>query len=44
MNRLLRQKNDMIQSSPISMDTVGAIESVLINGLSLLSGLNLEKM
>ena len=40
-NRLLRQKHNTIRSST---DTVGAIESVLVDGVSVLSGLNLEKM
>ena len=44
MNRLLRQKNNMIRSHLVGTDTVGAIESVLINGVSVLSGLNLEEM
>ena len=44
MNRLLRQKNNMIRSHLVGTDTVGAIESVLINRVSVLSGLNLEKI
>ena len=44
MDRLLRQKNNMIWSHLVSTDTVGAIESVLINRVSVLSGLNLEKI
>jgi len=44
MNRLLRQKNNMIQSHLVSTDTVGAIESALVNRVSVLSGLNLEEM
>ena len=43
-NRLLRQKHNMIRSHLVSTDTVGAIESVLVDGVSVLSGLNLEKM
>ena len=33
-----------IQSNPVNTVTEGAIESVLINGVSVLSGLNLEQM
>ena len=44
MKSLFRQKKNVIQSNPVSTDTLGAIESVLINGVSLLSGLNLEKI
>ena len=32
------------QSNPVNADTERTIESVLINGVSVLSGLNLEKM
>ena len=33
-----------LQSNPVNTGTEGAIESVHINGVSVLSGLNLEKM
>ena len=33
-----------LQSNPVNIGTEGAIESVHINGVSVLSGLNLEKM
>ena len=33
-----------MQSNPVKTDTEGAIESVRINGVSVLSRLNLEKM
>ena len=33
-----------IQSNPVNTDIEGAKESVRINGVSVLSGLNLEKM
>ena len=33
-----------IPSNPVNTDTEGAIESVRINGVSALRGLNLEKM
>ena len=33
-----------MQSNPVNTDTEGAIESVRINGVSVLSRLNLEKM
>ena len=33
-----------VQSNPVNMDTGGAIESVCISGVSVLIGLNLEKM
>ena len=34
----------LIQSNSVNTDTEGATESVCINGVSVLSGLNLEKM
>ena len=34
----------MIRSHLVSTDTVGAIESVLVNGVSVLNWLNLEEM
>ena len=34
----------IVQSYPTSTDTEGAIESVHFNKVSILSGLNLEKM
>ena len=34
----------LVQSHPVNTDTEGVIESVHINGVSVLSGLNLEKM
>ena len=34
----------LIQSNPVDKDTEGAIESVRFKGVSILSGLNLEKM
>ena len=33
-----------LQSNPVNMDSEGAIESVHINRVSVISGLNLEKM
>ena len=33
-----------VQSNPVNTDTEGVIESVRINEVSVLSGLNLEKM
>ena len=33
-----------IQSNPVNTDTEGAMESVCINGVSLLSRLNLDEM
>ena len=33
-----------LQSNPVNTDSEGAIESVHINGVSVLSGLSLEKM
>ena len=33
-----------MQSIPLNMNTDGSIESTCIEGLSVLSGLNLEKM
>ena len=41
---LLRQKNNMIWSHLVSTDTVGPIENVLINGVSVPSRLNLEEI
>ena len=35
---------NIIQSKPVDKDTKGAIESVLIQGASVISGLNIEKM
>ena len=34
----------LLQSNPVNMDTEGAIESVRINGVSVLSRSNLEKV
>ena len=36
--------NVSLQSNPVYMDTEGAIESFCIKGMSVLSGLNLEKI
>ena len=33
-----------IQSNPVNTDIEGSVESARINGVSVLSGLNLEKM
>ena len=33
-----------IQSNPVNTDIEGSVESVRINGVCVLSGLNLEKM
>ena len=42
--RLLWQCGYLLQSIPVSTDTEEAIESVCINGVSVMSGLNLEKL
>ena len=34
----------LIQSNPVNTDIEGSVESVCINEVSVLSGLNLEKM
>ena len=34
----------LVQSNPVNMATDGAIESVNINSVSVVSGLNLEQM
>ena len=35
---------DRVQSNHVNTDTEGAVERVLINGVSVLSGLNLKKV
>ena len=37
-------KHSLLQSHPVNTDTGGAIESVLINGMSVLSVWNEDKM
>ena len=49
INKLMKSTKQVlhskvVQSNPVDTDNEGAIESVRINGVSVLSGLNLEKM
>ena len=41
---LREETNDSVQSNSVNKDTEGAIESIRINRVSVLSGLNLEQM
>ena len=40
---ILNRHNNKVQANLVNTDTEGAIESVRVNGVSVLSGLNLEK-